>query len=350
MMTGAHESNDSVMDRHRILISAGLVMMLFILVSAIVLPGAIAERDTNIREGVIRLNQDVAVEPLTVSGQSVTLSLDIRLSHRGGVSENISVEVRAIDADSNLLRETERVSVGSIRGNREVPVRANLTVPREGQYRFDVRIYNSGQRVENGATTVSGVSALTPAYAKSTVRFEQFETTTIPPITYRIANVTENQVQITTTTYLTNTGDTATDGLQLRIMARQADSNIIADQTTATIGTVRSGRTTEVNATLEVPDEYNYALDAMLIRDSVILEVASATAELAPTEPLPANSTREQIDIQASDFETGAETTGEDRGETAGLTESETSQPGFGISIGLLALVITIIVWSNTHE
>lgn len=338
------------MDRHRIFISAGLVMMLFILVSAIVLPGAIAERDDNIREGVVRLNQDVAVEPLTVSGQSVTLSLDIRLSHRGGVSENISVEVQATDADSNLLRETERVSVGSIRGNQEVPVRANLTVPREGQYRFDVKIYKSGQQVENGVTTVSGVSALTPSYAESTVRFEQFETTTIPPITYQITNVAEDQVQITTTTYLTNTGDTATDGLQLRIMARQADSNIIADQTTTTVGTVRSGRTTEVNATVELPDEYNYALDAMLIRDSVVLEVASATAELAPTEPLPANSTREQIDIQASDFETDAETSEEIRGETAALTESETSQPGFGISIGLLTLFVTIIIWRKTHE
>ncbi|WP_303703897.1 hypothetical protein [Haloquadratum walsbyi] len=325
-------------------------MILFIFVSAAVLPGAIAERDSDIREGVIRLNQDVAVEPLTVNGQSVTLSLDIRLSHRGGASENISVEVRAIDADSNLLRNTERLFLGSIRGDQEVPVRANLTVPREGQYRFDVRIYKSGQRIENGATTVSGVSALTPAYAESTVRFEQFETAAIPPITYRIANVTGNQVRITTTTYLTNTGDTATDEIQLRIMARQADSNIVADQTTATVGTVRSGRTTEVNATLELPDEYNYMLDAMLIRDSVILETTSATAELAPTEPLPANSTREQIDIQASEFETGAETSEEARGETAELTESETSQPGFGVGIGLLTLFITIIVWRRTNE
>ena len=338
------------MNRHRVLISGGLVMVLLILVSAIVLPGAIAERDNDIRDGIIRLNQGVAVEPLTVSGQSVSLSLDIRLSHRGGVSENVSVEVRAIDADSNLLRETERLSVGSIRGNQEVPVRANLTVPREGRYQFDVRIYQSGQQVENGETTVSGVGALTPAYAESTVHFEQFETATIPPITYQISNVGESQVRLTTTTYLTNTGDMATDRLQLRIMARQADSNIIADQTTATVKTVRPGRTTEVNATLEVPDEYNYRLDAMLVRDSVVLEVASATAELAPTEPLPANTTREQVDIQASDFEAEAEANEEARGGATELTESETSQPGFGIGIGILTLFVTVIIWRKKNE
>ncbi|ERG99892.1 MAG: hypothetical protein J07HQX50_01046, partial [Haloquadratum sp. J07HQX50] len=64
--------------------------------------------------------------------------------------------------------------------------------------------------------------------------------------------------------------------------------------------------------------------------------------------PLPANTTREQVDIQASDFE--AEANEEARREATELTESETSQPGFGIGVGLLALFVTIIMWRKENE
>ncbi|MFB6185212.1 MAG: PGF-CTERM sorting domain-containing protein [Haloarculaceae archaeon] len=328
------------MKRERALAGGGVALLLVMVLAAAIVPGAVAERGDDVRPGHVQLRRDVAVAPGTVTGESATLSLDVRLSHVGGPSENVTVEVRAIDAESNLLRTTERVRVGTVDGDREVPVEVNVTVPREGGYRFEVAVYADGQRVATGRTTVSGVGALTPAYARSPIVFERFEDAGIPTITYAVGNVSDGRVRLDTTTYLTNTGDGPAGDLRLLVLARQAESNIVADRMTVTVGEIRPGRTASVDAALTVPDDYNYRLDAMLLRDDVVLGVASANARLAPTKPMPANVTQQRIEIRASDFEgTGVETGGPEATRTAGA-----SGPGFGPAVAVLALAVSALL------
>lgn len=328
------------MQREYALAAAAAALLILTIGAALLIPGALADRDDEPRPGRIALHDDVAVSPVTVTGDTATLALDIRLDHRGGPAENTSVEVRAIDAQTGLLVTTTTVQVGTITDQREVPVKPNLTVPREGDYQFEVFVYQDGRRVAAGTTTVSGVGSLTPTYAQSSVQFERFDDSSIPTITSTVANATDGDIELSTQTYLTNVGDEPVDDLTLVILARQAESNIIADRRSVVVETIRPGRTSSVSARLAVPDDYNYRLDAVLQRDGVILGVESATAELAPSRPLPENTTRDRVDIRASDFQ-------RDDGERsggAGVVEPTTpgeSGPGYTIGVALVALFAT---------
>ncbi|MEA5387332.1 PGF-CTERM sorting domain-containing protein [Haloarculaceae archaeon H-GB11] len=337
------------MQRERALAVGGVALLVVLLVAAVAVPGALAERDSDVRPSDLYLQDDVAIAPAAVSGETATLSLDVRLAHYGGTAENVTVEVRAIDSDTNLLATTETVDVGNVEGNREVPVRANVTVERAGGYNFQVFVYEDGQRVASGTTQISGVGSLTPEYARSSVTFERFGDVGIPPISYSIAEASDGSATLATQTHLTNTGDETVGDLTLVVMARQAESNIVADRATVSVGDVRPGRTASVDTALTVPDDYNYRLDAILLRDDVVLGTASATAELAPTKPLPKNVTRERVDIRASDFESDA---GGDRGETSQPTEYGTaaSGPGFGVPVALAALLGVVLLGLRRNQ
>jgi PGF-CTERM protein len=329
----------SSVQREQALAGGGVALLLVLLVAAVTVPGAMTERDDDddVRPSHLSLRNDVAVAPGEVTGETATLSLDVRLTHYGGTAENVTVEVRAIDADTNLLATTETVDVGNVSDEREVPVRANVTVERAGDYRFQVFVYEDGRRVASGTTEVSGVGSLTPEYARTPLVFERFGDTGIPPISYSIASTSEGRVTLATQSHLTNTGDEAVSDLTLVVTARQAESNIVADRATVTIGEVRPGRTASVDADLTVPDDYNYRLDAVLLRDDVVLRTASATAELAPTKPLPENVTTERVEIRASDF--SSDQGGATREPTEMPRTTIASGPGFGVSVAVAALL-----------
>lgn len=328
------------MQREYALAAAAVALLALTVGAAVLVPGALADRSEDRPPGRIALHDDVAVSPATVTGESATLTLDTRLDHRGGPAENTSVEVRATDAQTGLLVTTTTVQVGTLTGEREVPVQANLTVPREGGYEFEVLVHQDGRRVAAGTTTVTGVGSLKPAYAQTSVQFEQFEGSGVPTVTYTIANTTDGRVELATRTHLTNVGDERVDDLTLVVFARQAESNIIADRKRVAVGAIRPGRTSAVSASLDVPEEHNYRLDAILQRDGVVLGVASATAELAPSRPLPENVTRERVDIEASDFQRdeGGPTGGS--GVAASPTPGDAG-PGFTAGLALLALLTT---------
>jgi len=318
-----------------------LVVLLSVAVAAAV-PGVLAETDEDIRPSYLSLGE-TNVQAGQVSGETAELVLESRLQHRGGDAENVSVEVQAIDSRSGLVETTERRSLGTIAGEREVSVRTNVTVEREGGYDIVTRVYENGSRIATGRTGVSGVGSLTPEYARSTVSFHRFSQgqADLPVITYGVANASEGQVRLRTNTYLTNTGDEPAGGLELVLRARQAESNIIADSTTVEIGQIEPGRTTTPEAELTVPDDYNYHLDAILRRDGVIIGTASSGALLDPTRPVPENETRERVGLQAEDFE--RETPDPDDGFDRPRTTVSSSGPGFGVVAALVALLIAAL-------
>jgi hypothetical protein len=334
-----------VVQREYALLVAGIALFALLVSGAVVVPGALADRGDDVRPGQVALSDDVAVSPVTVTGETATLGLDVRLTHRGGPAENVTVEVRATDAGTGLLVTTREVDVGTLTGEREVPVRANVTVPREGNYDFEVFVYQEGRRVAAGTTRVAGVGSLTPAYARTSVQFEEFEGASVPAVTYSVVNASDGRVELATRTHFTNAGDERVEDLTLVVLARQAESNIVADRRTVDVGGIRPGRTEAVEATLSVPDDYNYRLDAILQRDGVVLAVAGATAELAPTRPLPDNATRERVEISASDFQRDDGDAGSVERERAEASPTAGSGgPGFTGGAALVALVAATIV------
>ena len=330
------------MRRETLLTGGVVVVVLAMLIGATAVPGALSEPQDDVRESYLDL-RETTIEPASVDGQTVTLSIDARLSHRGGPAENVTVETRAIDADTGLVATTTRRSVGEIEGEREVSVRSNITVERAGGYRIDTIVYEDGNRVETGQQSVQNVDALTPAYARSTVTFQRFENAGVPldSITYRIDGVSDNRTTLNVSVYVTNAGNDPSDDLSLRLRARQADSNVIANESTVRVGQIRPGRTEIVRAQLTVPDGYNYWLDGMLLSDGVIVGTESSPANLHPTERLQENETRQEVGFQSSDFERDRP---EER-EMDGPQQTTAGEgPGFTALVGLIAVLASVLL------
>ncbi|WP_135363486.1 DUF7490 domain-containing protein [Halosimplex halophilum] len=318
---------------------------------ALAAPNALADRtDETVRPSALSL-QEPRVAAGEIGGERAELSLDVRMEHRGGPADNVTVELQAVDTDTGLVAATVRKELGRIEGNREVRSRVNVTVDRQGGYRLYVRVYEDGRRVETGSTTVSGVDSLTPDYARSSVGFHRFGDgpASIPVISYEVAETANNRTTLRTGTYLTNRGDEPAGGLRLVVAARQVESNVIADRATVEIDEIGPGQTVTEAAELTVPSNYNYYLDGILFRDGVVVESATAPAKLDPTRPVPENTTREEVDFRAGDFERDAGDDAGDAGATPRATQSG-SGPGFGVAGALAALFALAAIAARRNQ
>ena len=331
------------MRRELTLAALALLLSLALLGSLFAIPGAFSQPEEDIRPSRLDL-RETTIDARSVGGETVTLAVDSRLEHRGGTAGNVTVESRAIDADTGLVATSTRQSLGNVSGDREIQVLTNLTVERQGGYRIETIVYADQQRRTFGRTTVRNVDALVPEYARSSVSFQEFENADVPlgAINYRIESVENNRTTMNVSVFLTNTGDEPAGDLQLRLRARQAESNVVADESTIRVGQIRPGRTTTVSTELTVPDGYNYWLDGILQSDGVIIGTESAPANLDPTEVLEENVTRRDTGFQSGDFEeqrTGLpQATDEPR-------YTSSSGPGFTAVAALaVALVATLVL------
>lgn len=305
---------------------------------ALAVPGALAERsDQSLRPSHLDLREP-GVAAGHVGGETVELVLDVRMDHRGGPAENVTVEVQAVDAETGLVATTVRERLGRVAGDREVRTLPNLSVPREGGYRLSVRVYENGSRVATGATSVRGVDSLTPDYAATPVEFHRFGSSESSPpvISYAIESAGPDRTSLRTQTYLTNRGDAVAGGLELVVLARQVESNVVADRQRVAVDDVGPGRTVTPSVTLDVPSGYNYYLDGILLRDGVIVGTATAGATLDPTRPVPRNATTEEVEFDAGEFESTPEAPARD---TPAPTLAGSEGPGFGVAVAALALI-----------
>ena len=335
------------MQRELTLGAAFVVVLVVVGLVAALVPGAVADpADDDVRRDFVSL-RDMSVGHGQVGGESVELTVEARLQHRGGPSENVTVEFRAVSTDSGLVETTETVDVGTITGEREVAVPATLAVAREGGYRIVAVVYRDGERLSEGRTTVSGVQALTPEYAATSVDFHRFGTGVdeLPTIQYAIQSADADTATLNVSTYLTNAGADPSENLRLELQARQADSNIVAAERTVRVGGIGPGQTARPSTTLTVPAQYNYYLDAVLWKDGTIVASTRAAASLDPEETISVNETRRDIGLQVEDFQrgSGGDGTGGDRPEPDGPETTGAAGPGFGVGAALAALLVGLL-------
>jgi PGF-CTERM protein len=302
-------------------------------------PGIVATPEEDVRPSSMGI-AETTIAAGEVGGSTATLQVDSRLAHRGGPAENVTVHYRAVDLDTGLVATTEVVDVGTVEGQREVSVPANVTVERQGGYRLTTIVYEDGERIREESTEVRGVGTLQPGYATADIRFETFDgaAAEFPSVEYRIASVDEarNRTTLNVSAYLTNAGDDPEGDVRLVVQARQVDSNIVADRAETTVSEIRPGRTNTPSLSLTVPSQYNYYLDATLWRDGVVVGTARAPASLDPTETVPTNTTTRRTGLEVGDFEDDG-----GRGAPARTEAPRTAaggQPGFGPLVALVAL------------
>lgn len=332
------------MPSERQFIAAAAAVALVSTAVVVVVPGALATpSDDPVRPGRVSL-VDVTVAENGVTGETATLTVETRLSHGGPPAPNVTVAVRALDADSGLLTTSHDVEVGTVTGERERVARTNLTVPREGGYRIETVVYVDGRRTDAGTRTVSGLSALTPPRSQSTVAFA--DTGAVPPVTVSVENASGDQTRLGVTTALANGGDEAVSDLAVRVVLRQAESNVLAADRTTAVGRVRPGRTADATVDVAVPAEFNYRVDAVLLRDGVVLDTAVGAVNLDPRRTVDPDVTEQEVTFDAGEFERGD---GRDR-DRPQATEGPVSgggAPGFGplapvvAALALAALALT---------
>ena len=312
-------------------------------VGAVAVPGALAGPPEDVRESRLTMQQP-HIDATDVGGERVTLSLSARLEHRGGTAENVTVETRAIDTETGLVETTERLSLGGIDGDRDVPYTTNLTVEREGSYRIETAVYADERRATTHTGTVSNLGALVPESARSSIGFHDFDDgADLEPITYRIVDVRNNESTLNVTADLTNTGGEPASGVDLRLRARQADSNVIADSASVPVGEIRPGRTRTVSTELTVPDGYDYWLVGILSADGVIVGTEQSVADLDPTETVRENQTTTETGFQSDDFVRRTETPERPDSDDEERATSGGSGPGFTAGVALVALALAAL-------
>ncbi|QGN06839.1 hypothetical protein Hrd1104_05715 [Halorhabdus sp. CBA1104] len=315
------------MRREGYLAAATALLCVLAVATFLLVPGAVATHDI---DAPSHLDIDeVTVAPGAVTGNAVTVQFGVALDHRGGPADNVSLTIRAVDAESGLVAAETSTQVGEIAGDREHRSRTNLTVAREGGYDLVAILYSDGERIDVERGSIHGVAGLSP----TTIEFKRFETA-IPTIDYTIEAAGDEQATLAVRTHLWNAGVDPAEGATLELVARQSDSNVVADRTTIDVDRLDSGQAVAPDAQLTVPSGYGYHLDAILKHDGVIVSSASSIADLDPDREIEADTTFESVPFEAEDF-----TEAEDVGETDGPTRpTATSGPGLGVISALLAL------------
>lgn len=315
------------------------VVLAAMMLGAAVVPGVVAEPREDVRPSYFDIrDDDGSIRPVSVSGSTATLQIETRIRHDGGDAENVSVVVRAIDSQTGLLEDRRETDLGTLEGTREVPVLSNLTVERAGGYDIEVFVYEDGIGKASERASVSGVGALTPEYAQSPVKFHDFQSTgaDLSSMEVGIASVQNDRATLNVSTYLKNEGDQDAGDVTLALSARQADSNVVADKTRIEVGSIRPGRTVPAAAELTVPDEYNYWLDAILLKDGVVVDTVSEPANLDPQRTLEKDERQTEVGFQSDEF-TGDGPERDQATETPIPTGG--SGPGFGPAAALAAAV-----------
>jgi PGF-CTERM protein len=327
--------------RERILVGAAVAVVAAAVLLAALSPAALAPPDEETQadeDGRLSI-EEVRIAPGDVSSGTATLTVNTRLRHHGSTTENVTVLLRAVDTERGVVEATRELDVGAVSGDRETAVDGGVTVPRSGSYRIETVVFADGQRVAEGHTDVDGVGSLHP------VTFQEFEDSAgmapLPSVEYSVSDVDENRSTLDVAAYVTNTDTEPAEGVNVVLVARQAESNIVADRETVEVGSIAPGRTVTPNASLTVPDGYNYYLDAMILRDDVLITSTRAPATLEPGQNFSAPVDAGGDELEVGEFETDESSGAEEtvRAEDGGDRSENGGQPGFGIVAAVFAIV-----------
>jgi PGF-CTERM protein len=343
------------MNRESLLAVATLVVVIGA-VTTLALAGAVSDPADSETAADVEPAGHVSLTEITISadevtGGTATLAVDTHLEHRGDPAENVTVVHRATDTGTGLVENTTKRSVRTLDDDGEIVVSDRVSIPRESSYEIETFVYRDGTRTESASRSVDGVDALTPAYADTDVEFHRFggsaggSLADVPAIGYSIASTTDDTATLEVDSYLTNTGDDTESDLELEVSARQADSNVVADTATVDLSAIDPGKTALPTVELEVPQDYDYYLDAVLWRDGTIVGTNRAVANLGPGS-LSVNETGGDGGLEVSDFEGGSDRAADDGaagdGYSGGDDSSADGTPGFGVGVAVVALLATL--------
>ncbi len=281
--------------------------------------------------------RDVDVSPVEVTSAQAEVNVTAYINHYGGKTMNATMLIRAISSDTGLLAaQASAPIIADESGNEKtLQVSQKLMVERNGGYDLKILLFDNGSIRDSGSVGIRGLNAIVPFSKKSGIVLNNID--------FSVGSVSAGKVSIKSDIYLENKGPEASENLKMIVKAREASSNLIADETNAETGVIASESTAIKSVQLMVPDEYNYMVVVELWKGNVQINTWEKPVLLAPTKTVPKESTEKKVDIEVSKFvrEGGAPVVA---GGAPSAQETMKKEPGFeGFSV-IAALTAVIVL------
>ena len=287
--------------------------------------------------------REVDVKPVEVTSARIEVNVTAYINHAGTKTQNATMLIRAINSDTKLLETQVFTPIPETESDLEktLSVSTNLNVERNGGYELNILLFDNGSIRDSGTVNIQGLNAMTPESKRSGV--------TLNNIDFTVGGVSAGKVSIKSDIYLENKGPDVSDNLKLVVKAREATSNLIADNTNAETGTIINETTAVKTVQLVVPDEYNYMVVVELWRGETLINTWEKPVLLAPTKTVPKESVEKNMNLEVSKFvrEAGSPAVGGSAGQTFGGYPAPTAtpkEPGFEIIAGISALMVVFIM------
>lgn len=241
--------------------------------SFLVLSGCLNEFDEEEPPNFLRISGIDVSAPVVKSG-TITLAVNVTLDNLDAQSQDVRLVAKGYDQSTGLLVTAQSADVGQIPEDRTISVEVLLDVPRSSGYRIEVQVYEDDQLTIQGTVTASNIDALPPNVFDTGLRISMMD--------FIVRNVSGSRVEISAKVYVTNEGTTASQPLDIQIKAREISTSLLADEEWTQLPSVATEETVPTEVTLDVPDEYNYRIEAILWDGNIMVERGAQPVQLLP--------------------------------------------------------------------
>ena len=205
------------------------------------------------------------------------LNVSVCIDNSGDAySGEVEVEVKAYDAETNLLVATNRTKVGKIAPKKSEYTFCLLSLPKEGGYRIEVVVFENGKGILRAERKIYGLETLEPpGTAKISLRELDFMVASVESVGGK------EYAKINTTLFIDNLGGDVS-GLKALVKARDNETRLIADRKWVELGTLKCGTTSLRYATLTVPNRRDYIVEVQVFQHGRIIKESSGMVLLSP--------------------------------------------------------------------
>lgn len=286
-----------------------------------------------------------------VLSQDVLLNVTTTLDNRGGgKSGDLRVQAKAYSEDTGFLVAENETMVGTLSGDTTRAVSLSVLIPRQGNARIDVALFEDGQGTERASVSARNLGALEPAVLDTGLRVRDMD--------FLVRNVStegnRTRAQIQSDLYVTNEGSAPSEDLRIQVKAREISTGLIGDIAWVDSGSVPTGSTVLRSTNLTVADGYNYAIEALTWRGDVVVARNEGTVQLAPTFTQPKDQELVTTNPNVNDFLTGTPSSPTYSGDYGGgYPEGAVASPrvpGFGALAGLAAAALAAVVLARRRR
>lgn len=244
---------------------------------------------------------NVDLQPEEVLSQDAILNVTSTLDNRGGGdSGQIRLFAKAYSEDSGFLVAENETQVGIISGDTTRPVSMMVKVPRSGNIRIDVSVFEDGQGKERSSISARNLGALAPGLIDTGLRIRDMDFLVQSVFTEEGRNSSRARIQADL--YVTNEGRAPSEDLRIQVKAREISTRLVSDVAWIETGSIPTGSTLIRSTNVTVADGYNYAIEVLTWRGDVVVARNEGTVQLAPTFTKPKDQELVTTNPNVNDF------------------------------------------------